>query len=1343
VSHIPSKLLKIWSALTQWLLSFVLLIWLLLGLTWGALHWWIVPRIGEFRPQLEVQASNALGIPVRVGGIYARSNGMMPSFEMSDVTLLDEQGRVALRLPRVLVALSPRSFWQLGFEQIYIDAPKLDVRRLVDGRITVAGLEMAADTSDHSAAMDWFFSQIEFVIQNGSVRWVDEQRGAQPLELKQVHVVVRNSGRQHNLQLDAMPPKEWGSRFTLRGQFLQPLLSRQAGVWQDWEGQLFTAFDQVNLQELHRYVDLGVDVRQGLGALRAWVDVKRGQVTGATADVALNQVDMTLAADLLPLQLQLVQGRLGGRVLKGGIEVFGNALSFDTNDGLHWPGGNVRFAYTTGEGNNLPRGEVQADTLDLAALSQVVERLPVPAVFRDQLLAFAPKGQAEKLALNWQGNLSDLRSYSAKGRLNQLEIAAVQQFPGVRGLSLDFELDQQAGRADIRLENGSVAAPGIFQESTIDLAKFATQARWQRKGEHIAVQLSDVNFSNADAQGKAQIRWETSDPAKSPNHSLLPGVIDIQASFSRVDGPRIYRYLPLTIDRHARDYVRDAITAGQASNVRFDIRGEISQLPMVDPRHGAFKISADVRNATMAYVPRSLQLEQELPWPVLSGLSGKLLFDQLQLQVKDARCHVAQFPAVQVMQTDVTIPDLSKTEVKVSTAIKGPLKDALGMVRDSPIGGLVGDALAQTTASGSVDIKLDLDLPIAQLKRSRVQGSVNFSGNDLQITPNSPRMTRTRGQLGFSQVGLSLSGVQARMLGGDVLLEGGLVLVPGSARAAGSVIRATGTATADGLRQASELGLVTRLARFVGGSTAYTASLGVRDGQLEWLVQSNLQGMASNLPAPLEKLAETPLALRIQSQLVKPSVVTAVSSSQERISLTLGSLGGAVYERELSDRKQRVVRGAIEFGSTVSQPLQLPSQGISAKVQLKKIDLDAWQEVLFSGSSDHEAMLYLPTTLTLSAQTIIFGGYETHQLVLNGGREDTLLHANLDAKELNGYVEYRLGTDGSVAANAGRLYARLARLNITPSAAPELEALLDAQPASIPALDIVVEDFEVRGKSLGKMEVQAFNRMAAGSGGIPEWRLNKFNFSGPEATFKSTGNWTRVMTREGENTMAALPERRRTALNFKLDVTDSGALLARLGMKDLVRQGSGKLEGQASWLGAPLKINYPSLSGAFTVNVASGQFLKADPGIAKLLGVLSLQALPRRLTLDFRDVFSEGFAFDFLRGDVQVEQGIAHTNNLQMKGVNAAVLLEGHADIAQETQDLKVVVVPEINTGTASLIATVINPAVGLGSFLAQMFLQRPLVESNTKEFHVTGTWSDPQVTQVAKSSSVSKEKKP
>jgi uncharacterized protein YhdP len=188
-------------------------------------------------------------------------------------------------------------------------------------------------------------------------------------------------------------------------------------------------------------------------------------------------------------------------------------------------------------------------------------------------------------------------------------------------------------------------------------------------------------------------------------------------------------------------------------------------------------------------------------------------------------------------------------------------------------------------------------------------------------------------------------------------------------------------------------------------------------------------------------------------------------------------------------------------------------------------------------------------------------------------------------------------------------------------------------------------------------------------------------------------------------------------------------------MPDVVAKGKGKIDGQIGWQGSPLTLDLPSLAGGFNVSIENGQFLKADPGIAKLLGVLSLQSLPRRLTLDFRDVFSEGFSFDFVRGDVVVAQGTARTNNLQMKGVNAAVLMEGQADTVKETQQIKVVVVPEINAGSASLLASTINPLVGLTTFLAQLVLRRPLIEANTLEFQIDGTWLEPRVTKVERKS--------
>jgi uncharacterized protein YhdP len=285
-------------------------------------------------------------------------------------------------------------------------------------------------------------------------------------------------------------------------------------------------------------------------------------------------------------------------------------------------------------------------------------------------------------------------------------------------------------------------------------------------------------------------------------------------------------------------------------------------------------------------------------------------------------------------------------------------------------------------------------------------------------------------------------------------------------------------------------------------------------------------------------------------------------------------------------------------------------------------------------------------------------------------------------------------------------------------------------------LDIVVDDLELRGKNLGRVEIQATNLGVSGARDTArEWRLNRFNISTLDATLTATGNWTNVNAQAATGAPRPLRERRRTVLNFKLDVVDSGDLLKRFGMPGVIAKGKGKIEGQVSWLGSPFSPDYPSMGGGFNINMESGQFLKADPGIAKLLGVLSLQSLPRRLALDFRDVFSEGFSFDFVRGDATIEQGIARTNNLQMKGVNAAVLMEGQADISRETQSIKVVVIPEINVASASLLYSAINPLIGLTTFLANVILRRPLIEANTQEFLIDGSWADPRVTKVERKS--------
>lgn len=1365
------KTLSVAARLCLWL---VFLAWGLFVLTWAALNAWIVPRIGEWRPELERWASRTVGAPVRVGEIRADNTtgglgflpAFMPSFELRDVQLLDADGRVALHLPLVRTAVSVRSLWHGSFEQVVIDQPVLDVRRTAQGRIEVAGLDMAGPGERDGRAADWFFSLREFVIRGGTVRWTDEWRAQPPLALADLTFVLRNTARTHQFRLDAAPPAEWGERMSLMGRLREPLIELGARApeqspWHNWDGELYADFRHVDVARLRAHADLspwGMDVRAGQGALRAWAAVENGAVAGVTADLALGGVEAQLGPDLPALALEELQGRLAAQWSEAGFSVATDDLRFRTREGVDWPGGRLRVQHTAAQAGRGASTELSAERLELGALAALASRLPLPVEARQRLEQLRPAGRVDGFSARWQNAVAAApgwapETYQARGRASGLSLAGepsgrmsasggypLPGRPGISGATVDFDLTQAGGRAHLSVADGAVELPDVFEDPRVAVERLEADVSWRVQGPRIEAQLDNVRLSNADAEGTAQVRWQTSDVPAGSSASRFPGVLDLSATLTRADATRVHRYLPLTVNADARRYVREAVLGGRSDRVEFRVQGPVDHVPFDRPgERGEFRISAPLRNVDFDYIPAYLQRAGEAAWPALRGVSGDLVLDRASLKLAALEGSVANAPGVRLSKGQVDIQHLGHDAVlRVNAQAQGPANEALGFVQNSPINAMTGQAMARArTGAGAAQVGFGLQVPLADPGATKVSGTVRLDGNDLQITPEAPMLGRASGSLAFSETGFSVKAAQARVYGGDLRFEGGM---QADAKGVAQVqFRGQGVASAEGLRDAG-LGFASRLFQNASGSAAYTAQLGFRGGVPELLVTSELQGLALNLPAPLNKAAESSLPLRYENRVLS---VVGESARTDRLAIQLGSALVPVvslrYERELGAAEPRVLRGAIAVGLEDDAAAALPAQGVEAHVRLAQLDTDAWERAFASATgvdvrtaatagaavlpragpvADANASLaYLPTTLSVRADRVTVRGRHFHRVVLGGSREGAQWQANIEANELNGYVSVRQAGQGT----AGNVYARLKRLQLEPSVASDVEELLEQPTASVPSLDIAVDEFTVAGRHLGRVEVEAINRGGPLRGS--EWRLTRLRVTSPEARLNATGNWVASGGGAGGQ--------RRTALNFRLDIDDSGQLLTRFGREGLVRGGKGRLEGNIGWIGSPLAIDYPSLSGQLHADIERGQFLKVDPGAGRLLGVLSLQALPRRLVLDFRDVFSEGFAFDFVRGDARVEQGVLHTNNLQMKGVNAAVLMEGSADIARERQDLKVVVVPEINAGTASLIATAINPAIGLGTFLAQFLLRQPLQSATTQEFRITGSWADPQVDKV------------
>lgn len=1323
-----------------------------------------------------------------------------------------------------LSTLSPRALadGELRLDQLVIVAPELDVRRDPAGQWHVAGLKISSSSGGQggSAAADWVLSQARIQIQQGTIRWTDELMGAPTLALKQLDLSLRNrpglGRRLHDLTVSATPPAEFGQRFKVSASMSQPLWlasgvpvkdgesvplwqrweldATRPSQWSTWSGNVGADLPFVDVQRLKQHVKLPVDVEGGRGAVQASLNLTKGMPSGLKMDVALQGVNVRLARGLAPLAFHRLNGQVAVSHEADASALTFQKLSFQLSDGLVWPtsSGNLVWRHapwpealsdavwglTTG-------GEAQADRLDLNLLARLADRLPLAPRLRATLADVAPHGVVEQLQWNWEGLLEAPVRYKASGRVHGLgwTPSDKESRPGMEQASVSLTADENGGHADLNVKQGWIAFPGVFEEPRIPLTALQAKVSWvispsRVKGQPSAlrVDVSEASFANADASGQLEGHWQTGtgvSPIDGRAVSRFPGNLSLTGRLDRADATKVWRYLPLAIPKTPRDYVRLALRSGQGEKVSFDVEGDLNEFPFKDDQGGRFRVKVPMRNVSLDYVPQGLMGTQadarQVSWPPFTSLEGMLIFEGQRLLFKDAKGRLGGVGSGAFGLHDVEgrIEDLGHKDphLTIKGQGEGPLNDMLRFLSASPIGRWTGNVLGGAQSKGTAAMLLSLDIPLDHAEDTRLKGSVTMLERDaasLRLNPSVPMFAALQGSIGFTETDLQVK-AKARVWGHAVDVDG--------RRTSDGATRfvAQGSMSAEGLRQASEFPFVQKLAQRFTGEAPVTVNvtMGKQDAQgkralPEVQIISNLQGMATNLPTPLNKPAAAVWPLKVthrqeDEQGLSDAILVDLGNPQA-LQMTSNTVPWLRVDlrRDTSGEQARVSRGLISLvqaGLNEATGLQsLPAKGVAAQIAMPTLDLDAWSGVLalfksnepvrgLAASSVDASETYLPDNVSVKTATLI-----CQQRTLKDV-SGTLAHpspgvwrAQVESQQVAGQIEWMPET-APVAGVSGnsRVVARLSRLSVPAAEAQALEERAteqmlssDASAGSLPALDVVIDQLEWRGLPLGRLEVEAVNRQVfvSGSAPVPEWRMTKLRMSSPEAQLNATGNWT-ALGAQSATRRPGVKLKPRSAFAFTLDLQNSGGLLTRLGLPQTIKGGKGKLTGQVSWLGAPMEPDPLSMTGDINVQISEGQFLKVDPGMAKLLGVLSLQSLPRRLTLDFRDVFQQGFAFDSIDGDVKIGQGQATTRNLRMRGVQAVVLMEGQADLAHETQNLHVYVVPEVNAGGASLAYAAINPVIGLGTFIAQVLLRKQVSDASTQEFRVTGSWADPQVEKV------------
>lgn len=1326
----------IWVERLAWTVFF------LFALTVLALRYAVLPQVENYRPDIEAALTRATGLKVSIGSVQAGWDGLRPDLDLRAVQVYDAKGRTALTLPYVSVTLSWLSipFGELRLHELDIANADLDIRRDRRGKLSVGGIELKEDGSPDQIS-DWILGQRRIVVRESRLRWNDELRAAPELALANIHLDARNNGDRHRIALKGTPPRRLGGTLDVRADVRGESLNRLA----EWRGEVYSDLTGIDIAAWRAWIDYPADIRSGVGSLRTWAGFSGSHLTQFTADVSLNNARVRLRRDLAPLELSNLQGRIGARELRNpgigfsflrfgakrvtGFEVSGKQVALTTNDGVRLAPADFTFqtiapniAPVIGAGREIP-GEIklQANALSLEPIVKIAELLPLDAQLRKLLLDIDPRGTLHDFQIDWKGDFDKPAGYRARGRFTDLALNAYQQIPGFSGLSGTLDATEKGGSLNLASKDSAVLLPLVFDDPRLALDTLDAQMSWGFPNGQLELKVDQLAFANTDAAGSASASFRAAPGT--------PGLIDLNGRLTRANATAVHRYMPRNLSVGLREWVKSGVEAGQSTDVRFKLRGNLFDFPYIDPKSGDFQVAIKLEGGRLFYADS---------WPRASDIKGDLVFERNGMWFKSAAA--GTLVGARVGRLDLKIADFAvrPTLLELTGNAEGSTAEFLKFIEQSPISGYIDHFTSSMRGIGPGKLALTLALPLGPApvpapeatrtpiitvgpvapvapaaKPARFSGQYQFVNNDLLLDDGLPKMDRVNGVLAFSERGFEFRNVRGEGLGGAFTLAGG-------SRPNGTIAVTTqGNFTVPGLAA----WLKDPVFAAMSGGSAWRASINVNARGGEVAVDSTLAGLAINLPAPLNKPAAEAWPMRFVKT---PGSVR----TEDEWNFTLGRVVTARLQRREEIDAMRIVRAAV--GINEAMPA-LPRAGLAVNAAAALVDVDDWRQRAFGArptgtataavstgvaAGASVASLPPPWQIQVRADTLTAFGRKLQQVRVNLAQETTSWVANLASSEANGTLAFRPAT----AAMQGRFAARMRNLIIPASHAQAEDTPFDRIGEDMPGVDLLVDEFQLGDKKLGKLEFLANN--IAG-----EWRIQKLNLANPDGTLAATGAWRRPVQAN-----PAAVARRPIQLDFTLDTPDSGKLLDRLGFANTVRAGSGYLKGNIGWEGSPTSIDYASLRGDLELRVEKGQFLKADPGVGKLLGIMSLQALPRRLTLDFRDVFSEGFAYDLVSASSKIERGMLSTTDFKMTSVSAAVLMSGETDLAKETQNLKVVVLPDLSGGMVSVVGVItgaLNPVGALIGYLAQRMLKDPISKAFSFEYAVTGSWADPKIARI------------
>ncbi len=757
--------------------------------------------------------------------------------------------------------------------------------------------------------------------------------------------------------------------------------------------------------------------------------------------------------------------------------------------------------------------------------------------------------------------------------------------------------------------------------------------------------------------------WQTSE--RSP-------FVDVQADIGALSTDAVLAHLPIG-NMHPKlvDWLDRAIIGGTVEASTLRLFGALDDFPF-DQGKGLFDWRVQGRDIGLRYHP---------DWPALNGLDAALRFRNRSLQIEADRGVINGVP---LQRAQAELDDLSDPRLVINGRFEGAVQRMQGYLQATPL--LPGTSVIDTLVwDGQAGLDVEIVLPFGG-RPMMVEGAVAFDGAGLTIDEGAIALTDIQGAIGFDRDGVQAQGVRAEYGGRAVVASASTQGEGPQARIRVDATTQRGLADWPGLVDLSAYGSGETTWRLRWARPGFAADPA---GPQRIVVESDLTGLALNLPLSLSKPADTAQASQIawRWQGSEPMVIR----------LGYGDLVQAQAERQNAG----IQRLGVRFGA---QPADLPEQAITAVTgALPVVKLNRLGNLSAKGSAP------LPTTLPplqmidVDLDGVAVSRWQVGPTQVRGTPTESGWRFALDGGALG---ELRWN------AEAQRFVIPLERLEAMPRQ-PSAEQSAQTPPpatqapAPLPDIDLSAKMLNLAGNDLGRFDFAVLND------GTPQGRAN-VRIASPTLDLQG------LIRREGDQGEQA-------RLRFDVYTDDAGTLLTALGLPRAMRNGQGQTTGELQWVGPMLAPVLPTLQGELRVDFRNGSLPAIEPGAGRAFGLFSLSVLPRRLGLDFSDVVGEGLAFDQLKGDWQVQAGRLTTQNLELDGPSLDLLLTGSTDLVRQRYDQTVTVTPRVSSALTFFGGLAGGPAAALALFLTRDVLE-PGVERLTEfEYRISGPWDDPR----------------